>query len=93
MIYAAEVDFNGYLPTHNKCFSKPVTGNYEIDMMQSRTKRMFSDATSMRCSQHTDKFLLQTNRRDTGEIMHDLSVPIYVQGKHWGCFRVGFKAN
>ncbi len=93
MIYAAAVDFNGYLPTHNKCFSKPVTGNYEIDMMQSRTKRMFSDATSMRCSQHTDKFLLQTNRRDTGEIMHDLSVPIYVQGKHWGCFRVGFKAN
>jgi len=93
MIYAAAVDFNGYLPTHNKCFSKPLTGNHEIDMMQSRTKRKFSDATSMRCSQHTDKFLLQTNRRDTGEIMHDLAVPIYVQGKHWGCFRVGFKAN
>ncbi len=93
MIYAAAVDFNGYLPTHNKCFSKPLTGNYEIDMMQSRTKRMFDDATSIRCSQHTDKFLLQTNRRDTGEIMHDLSVPIIVRGKHWGCFRVGFKAN
>jgi methyl-accepting chemotaxis protein len=22
--------------------------------------------------------------------MHDLSVPIYVNGKHWGGFRVGY---
>ena len=23
--------------------------------------------------------------------MHDLSVPVYVQGKHWGGFRVGYQ--
>lgn len=34
--------------------------------------------------------LLQTYRRDTGEIMHDLSVPVYVNGKHWGGFRIGY---
>lgn len=93
MIYAGAVDINGYFPTHNKCFSKPLTGNAEIDMMNSRTKRMFNDATGIRCGQHTDKFLLQTYKRDTGEIMHDVSAPIYVQGKHWGGFRIGFKAN
>ncbi|MGO1626632.1 MAG: hypothetical protein ACTHXI_05995, partial [Halomonadaceae bacterium] len=27
----------------------------------------------------------------TGEIMHDLSVPIYVNGKHWGGFRIGYQ--
>lgn len=93
MIYAGAVDINGYFPTHNKCFSKPLTGNVEIDMMNSRTKRMFNDPTGIRCGQHTDKFLLQTYKRDTGEIMHDVSAPIFVQGKHWGCFRIGFKAN
>ncbi len=35
--------------------------------------------------------LLQTYKRDTGEIMHDLSVPIYINGKHWGGFRVGYQ--
>ncbi|WP_114327753.1 methyl-accepting chemotaxis protein [Candidatus Colwellia aromaticivorans] len=93
MIYAGAVDFNGYFPTHNKCFSKPLTGNVDVDMMNSRTKRMFNDATGIRCGQHTDKFLLQTYKRDTGEIMHDVSAPIFVQGKHWGGFRIGFKAN
>ena len=93
MIYAGAVDINGYFPTHNKCFSKPLTGNAEVDMMNSRTKRMFNDVTGIRCGQHTDKFLLQTYKRDTGEIMHDVSAPIFVQGKHWGGFRIGFKAN
>jgi len=93
MIYAGAVDINGYFPTHNKCFSKPLTGNPEIDVMNNRTKRIFDDPTGIRCGKHTNKFLLQTYRRDTGEIMHDVSAPIYVQGKHWGGFRIGFKAK
>jgi len=93
MIYAGAVDINGYFPTHNKCFSKPLTGNAEIDVVNNRTKRLFDDPTGIRCGKHTDKFLLQTYKRDTGEIMHDVSAPIYVQGKHWGGFRIGFKAK
>jgi methyl-accepting chemotaxis protein len=93
MIYAGAVDINGYFPTHNKCFSKPLTGNPEIDIANNRTKRLFTDPTGIRCGQHTDKFLLQTYKRDTGEIMHDVSAPIFVHGKHWGGFRIGFKAK
>lgn len=93
MIYAGAVDINGYFPTHNKCFSKPLTGNPEVDVINNRTKRIFDDPTGIRCGKHTDKFLLQTYKRDTGEIMHDVSAPIYVQGKHWGGFRIGFKAT
>lgn len=93
MIYAGAVDINGYFPTHNACFSKPLTGNPDIDMVNNRTKRMFNDPTGIRCGQHTDKFLLQTYKRDTGEIMHDVSAPIFVKGKHWGGFRIGFKAK
>jgi methyl-accepting chemotaxis protein len=54
MIYAGAVDINGYFPTHNKCFSKPLTGNPEIDIANNRTKRLFNDPTGIRCGQHTE---------------------------------------
>ena len=32
----------------------------------------------------------QVYHRDTGKTMWDISTPLYVKGKHWGGFRVGF---
>lgn len=93
IIYAGAVDINGYFPTHNLCFSQPLTGDTSIDTINNRTKRIFDDSTGIRCGKHTSKFLLQTYKRDTGEIMHDVSAPIYVNGKHWGGFRIGFSAQ
>ena len=91
ILYAGAVDRKGYFPTHNKKFSQPLSGNYEKDLLQNRTKRIFNDRTGSRCGNHTQSMLLQTYKRDTGEILHDLSVPIYVNGRHWGGFRIGFK--
>jgi methyl-accepting chemotaxis protein len=34
--------------------------------------------------------LFQTYVRDTGEVINDLSVPIMIDGRHWGAVRVGF---
>lgn len=90
--YAGAVDTNGYFPTHNRKFSKPLTGNYDVDLANNRTKRIFSDRTGTRCGASTDTFLLQTYKRDTGEVMHDLSVPIYVGERHWGGFRIGYRS-
>ncbi|AEF55368.1 methyl-accepting chemotaxis protein [Marinomonas posidonica] len=93
VMFAGAVDVNGYFPTHNKKFSQPLTGDYDRDLVSNRTKRIFDDPTGRRCGAHTESFLLQTYKRDTGEILHDLSVPIYVQGQHWGGFRMGFKSS
>ena len=93
LAYAGAVDNNGYFPTHNKKFSQPLTGNYDVDLVNNRTKRIFSDRTGKRCGSNTKPFLLQTYKRDTGEVMHDLSVPIHVHGKHWGGFRVGYRSS
>ena len=93
IIYAGAVDKNGYFPTHNKKFSQPLTGDYQTDLVNNRTKRLFNDPTGSRCGSNTSAFLLQTYKRDTGEIMHDLSAPIFVYGEHWGGFRIGYKAN
>lgn len=91
--YAGAVDNNGYFPTHNRKFSKPLTGNYDVDLVNNRTKRIFNDRTGTRCGANTKPFLLQTYKRDTGEVMHDLSVPIYVNGRHWGGFRIGYRSS
>ena len=93
LAYAGAVDNNGYFPTHNKKFSQPLTGDYAVDMVNNRTKRIFNDVTGSRCGSNTKAFLLQTYKRDTGEVMHDLSAPIYVGGKHWGGFRVGYRSS
>ena len=93
VVFAGAVDINGYFPTHNQRYSQPLTGNIATDSINNRTKRIFDDNTGIRCGQHTHKFLLQTYKRDTGEVMHDVSAPIIVNGKHWGGFRIGFKAQ
>jgi methyl-accepting chemotaxis protein len=91
--YAGAVDNNGYFPTHNRKFSKTLTGDYETDLVNNRTKRIFNDRTGMRCGANTKAFLLQTYKRDTGEVMHDLSAPIHVNGRHWGGFRIGYRSG
>ncbi|MBC3765114.1 methyl-accepting chemotaxis protein [Neptunicella marina] len=90
IVYAGAVDKNGYFPTHNKKFSQPLKGDYDYDLVHNRTKRIFNDPTGKRCGANTESFLLQTYKRDTGEVMHDLTAPIYVNKRHWGNFRIGY---
>jgi len=89
-IYALPVDRNGYLPVHHAQVSKPMTGDYEKDLLNSRDKRIyFSNQTEVRRSTSTTPMLLQTYMRDTGEVINDLSMPIVVDNKHWGAFILG----
>lgn len=91
VVFAISCAPDGYVPTHNREFAHEPTGKPEVDLVKSRSKRLFNDRTGIRCGTHTEDMLLQTYRRDTGEIMHDLSVPIFVNGKHWGGFRLGYR--
>lgn len=91
LVFAIACTQQGYVPTHNKVFSQPLTGDVQVDTLQNRTKRKFADRTGIRCGSHQQAVLLQTYTRDTGELMHDLSVPITVKGRHWGGLRLGYK--
>lgn len=93
VVYAICCDRKGYVPTHNRKFSQPLTGNEKVDFVNNRTKRMFDDPVGRRCGDHLQPFLLQTYRRDTGEVMHDISAPVMVKGRHWGGFRIGYKTE
>jgi methyl-accepting chemotaxis protein len=68
-----------------------LAGNFELDLRNSRNRRLYdSNDAEVRSSQSTAPLLLQTYLRDTGEILNDLSMPIYVNGKHWGGVAAGF---
>lgn len=91
LVFAIACTPQGYVPTHNKVFSQALTGDVQVDAVHNRTKRKFDDRTGIRCGSHQQAMLLQTYTRDTGELMHDLSVPIMVKGRHWGGLRLGYK--
>lgn len=89
--YAIAVDTNGYAAAHHSKVSHPLTGDFEVDNLKSRHMRIFAgNRAEKRRASHTSPFLLQTFIRDTGEVLNDLSIPLYLNGKHWGALIMGF---
>lgn len=93
VVFAVAVDINGYLPTHNTRFNKPPTRDKAKDLQLNRTKRIFNDETGLNAARNTQKGFMQKYKRDTGEEFYDFSSPIYVKGKQWGGFRIGFSLD
>jgi methyl-accepting chemotaxis protein len=85
----------GYLPTHNPDYSKPQGNDPAWNAANCRNRRLFNDRAVHKVAANTKAFLLQTYRRDMGAgkfvLMKDLSSPIFVDGRHWGAFRIGFR--
>lgn len=94
--FCAAVDVNGYLPTHNLKFSQPQSDDPVWNAGNCRNRRIFDDRVGLAAGRNTKKFLMQTYRRDMGGgnfvLMKDISAPIYVNGRHWGGMRMGYKA-
>lgn len=90
IVFAICANHDGYVPTHNQRFAQPLTGDPARDLVGNRTKRIFDDRVGRSVGAHTDPYRLQVYRRDTGEIMFDLSAPIFVGDQHWGGFRIGY---
>ncbi len=90
VVFAVAVDVNGYLPTHNTRYNAPPTGDREKDLVLNRSKRIFADTVGITAAKNTAPGFLQVYKRDTGETMWDVSSPIFVKGKHWGGFRIGY---
>ena len=91
--FAAALDDNGYMPTHNKKFSNPPRpGDIAWNMLHSRNRWMYNDRVGLNVGRSTKPFLVQIYRRNMGGgkfmMTKDASAPIYVNGKHWGGFRI-----
>ncbi len=91
LIYALAIAVDGYAPAHHLKVSEPLTGDFDVDNAKSRHRRFFKGSRAeVRRVTNTAPFLLQTFVRDTGEVLNDLTFPIYINGRHWGAFAVGF---
>lgn len=88
-IYTILVDSRGYAPAHNSRFSNEPTGDAAVDIARVRHKRIFDDPVGARLAANTGSMLFQTYSRDTGEIVNDISVPLYLGPEHWGAVRIG----
>ena len=88
-VFVLIVDERGYGPIHNLRYSKPLTGDYQTDLVGNRTRRIWEDVTGQRAAKNRQPMLVQTYVRDTGEVLAEINLPITLGGRHWGGIRVG----
>ena len=95
VVFAAAVDDNGYLPTHNSKFSQAQGPDPVWNAANCRNRRMFNDRVGLGVGRNRRPFFLQAYRRDMGGgkfiLMKDVSAPITVRGRHWGGLRIGYR--
>lgn len=96
VLFCAAVDVNGYLPTHNKMYSSAQGSDPEWNAAHCRNRRVFDDPVGLGAGQNTKPFIIRTYKRDMGGgttiLMKDGSAPIYVNGRHWGGLRMGYRS-
>lgn len=88
ILYVAAVDQNGYVPAH-----QAVSAEGGPDGFLDGGKCIFDDEVGMAAARNEEPCLVQEYRCAAGETVWDLSAPVYVNGQHWGAFRVGVSAT
>jgi methyl-accepting chemotaxis protein len=93
---AAAFDRNGYAPTHMTKYSQPQGADVEWNRTNCRNRRVFTDRVAQAMARNREPFRLQAFRREVGNgtyaTVKDVAAPIVVQGRHWGNFRMAYKA-
>jgi len=94
--FCAAVDRNGYLPVHNRTFSKPQrAGDAAWNSANCRNRRIFDDRAGLAAARNTQPQLLQSYPRDMGDgrmiMLTEVDIPITVQQRHWGGLRLAFR--
>jgi methyl-accepting chemotaxis protein len=89
-------DRNGYRPYMNHAFSQAQGSDPAWNAKHARARGFAKDQAGMAASQNTEPHLLQVYRRTANgreELSKDVSVPIWVNGRHWGSFRTVYAAG
>lgn len=96
MILCCSVDLNGYLPVHNKNYSRPQRpGEPEWNKANCRNRLIFDDRAGLCAARNTRPYLIQSYARDMGAgetvLMKEIDAPIYIKGRHWGAVRTTYR--
>jgi methyl-accepting chemotaxis protein len=94
MVFCVAIDRNGYLPTHNKIYSKPQRpGDLLWNTANCRNRRIFDDRAGLSAGRVVRPYIIQNYPRDMGDrvvMMWEIGTPIRVFGKQWGGFRTAY---
>jgi len=96
MTFCAAVDRNGYLPVHNRIYSRPQKADdVAWNTANCRNRRIFDDRAGLCAARNVRPYLIQSYPRDMGNgvvvMMREIDAPLRVFGKHWGGFRTAYK--
>jgi hypothetical protein len=91
-LYAVGSDIGTHIPTTNAKLDHEPTGDPKVDNLHSRQKRKYLDKLHLAAAASTE-LLIQSYKRDTGDLCWDISAPVWVHGVHWGSFRVGVQRD
>jgi len=83
-------DRNGHRPMMNLQFSQAQGPDPAWNKKHARSKGFVSDAAGLAAAHNTEPVLMQVYRRTAMgvvELTKEVSVPIFVRGRHWGCLR------
>lgn len=93
VVFCVAADRNGYLPCHNAKYAMPQGPDPVWNAANCRNRRLFDDRTGLSAARSTRPVLSQTYLRDLGGgqtvLMMDVSMPIRINGRHWGGLRLG----
>ncbi|MGE0725778.1 MAG: methyl-accepting chemotaxis protein [Alphaproteobacteria bacterium] len=98
IVFCAAADRNGYIPTHNRDYSRPQrSGDPAWNAANSRNRRIFNDRASILATQNQGPPLVQTYARDMGDghllMLKEFDAPIAVRGKFWGAVRLAIRPH
>ena len=88
--YAEIMDRNGYVPWHGVANLKCI-GNFEWDIKNNRTKRMWRQELSS-AEQNLSNNRLFVHTTDYGERQNIAAASIEVGGRHWGWFLIAYNS-
>jgi methyl-accepting chemotaxis protein len=93
-IYCVAGDRNGYAPTNTAEYRQPQGPDTAWNDAHCRNRRIFNNEVAVRAAKNRATHLVQVYRRELGggafDIVKDAAAPIFVNGEHWGAFRIGY---
>jgi methyl-accepting chemotaxis protein len=98
VVYCVAMDRNGYIPVHNRIYSQPQRpGEPDWNMANARDRRFYDDNAGLTAARSVRPFVIQSYRREMGHghasHVREIAVPIFVNDRHWGGLKIGFRLN
>ncbi len=96
VVYCVAMDRNGYIPVHNRIYAQPQRpGEREWNVANARDRRFYNDEAGLTAARSVRPFVIQSYRREMGQgqggHVREIAVPIFVNDRHWGGLKVGFR--